>query len=239
MAVARSFEKFKIVGEPFEENKRMYVMLENGRKVRWYTEDQRLAMDVKAGLKPLNGSFSAFKAFGFDNGYITIFKGDPKEIEEWATATSPSRARFATFLGWYVPSTEAVENLPNTIQAFRLKWDDVKADENTLKSNDLVSAYIKNLLYGPTNSVSVYQGTKDAWLERTLVVKSNSPKKSQYGEMNIHILEDEAGNRYVWATGTKNYPIDFKVKLKMKVKEHKEIDGAQTTVVWYCKEMKS
>ena len=48
---------------------------------------------------------------------------------------------------------------------------------------------------------------------------------------------DAEGNTYIWETGTKNFEANLVVKLKMKVKAHKEINGEQCTIVWYCKEI--
>ena len=50
-------------------------------------------------------------------------------------------------------------------------------------------------------------------------------------------MVDAESNTYVWETGAKNYESGTEVKLKMKVKAHKEIDGEKCTIVWYCKEI--
>jgi hypothetical protein len=50
-------------------------------------------------------------------------------------------------------------------------------------------------------------------------------------------MVDAANNTYIWETGARDYPITMALKLKMKVKDHKEIDGVKTTIVWYCKEV--
>ena len=49
-------------------------------------------------------------------------------------------------------------------------------------------------------------------------------------------MVDAEGNTYIWETGTKNYTSGTTIKLKMKVKTHKEVKGEKCTVVWYCKE---
>ena len=50
MAVAHSYEKFEIKGEPFKESGRWYVnvMAPKGlKKVRWYSDAERAAQDRK------------------------------------------------------------------------------------------------------------------------------------------------------------------------------------------------
>ena len=48
-------------------------------------------------------------------------------------------------------------------------------------------------------------------------------------------MRDAEGNMYIWETGTKNFEVGMALKLRMKVKAHKEVKGEKCTVVWYCK----
>ena len=64
-----------------------------------------------------------------------------------------------------------------------------------------------------------------------------SSKENHFGTKHTYTLEDSEGNLYVWETGARDYPTNASVSLKMKVKEHKEINGEQCTIVWYCKQI--
>ena len=76
MAVAKTYAKMEISGEPFMENKRMYVNVVSPKglkKVRWYSdaEYQRMYPGEVATNDIMD--FNARHAFGFgDLGYITI-----------------------------------------------------------------------------------------------------------------------------------------------------------------------
>lgn len=242
MAVARSYEKFKIIGEPFEENKRMYVMLENGKKVRWYTDSQRAAMDKKSGAKTTanNDSFSHYKAFGFaPHNFITVFRGEEQTVEEWASPQED--VRFATFLGWYAPCTFNIENLPSGITPIRIYWDVVKADDQHMRDYDEISEVVNCLVNGKMindeKNRGEFQGVVGQYIKRDLKVTQKTTINTRYGISYIHTMEDNDGNKYVWNTATKNYPIDHHVCLNMRVKEHKQDHGIKQTVVYYCKEV--
>ena len=92
--VAKTYLTWERVGEPFEEKGNYYIYVINPKndkekKVRWYGEAP--------------GAFTAKKLFGFDKGYITIFKGVNKDNEDYFRQ---SCARLAMFFGWYLVSSE-------------------------------------------------------------------------------------------------------------------------------------
>ena len=90
MAVARTYEKFPIDGEPFTESGRLYVNIitpSGKKKVRWYSDAERARMDKAAGIAPAEKDlmdFNARHAFGFDEaGYITLYRGNHNTIENY------------------------------------------------------------------------------------------------------------------------------------------------------------
>ena len=106
-----------------------------------------------------------------------------------------------------------------------------------MKPHEEVQKYVNTLLNPAGNSQSQYQGTENEWLQKTVTVREKKTKDSCYGDKYTYTLADAENNIYVWETGAKNYALDATVSLKMKVKEHKEINGEKITVVWYCKEI--
>lgn len=217
-------------------------------EVRWYTDAQRASMDraaekraeMKAAkVEQRRIKFAARNAFGFgEAGYIYLLKGDSNTINEWAHETDPCRARFNLLFGWFCPSSLPVENLPDAVELVRLNWDDVRDEtdhENlSIKSDAEVKKIIQRIM-GIENK-SRYQGTIGSWIERDVTVTNNIALDSRYGVAHMHILNDGA-NVYVWTTGSKNFEQGRELHLKMKVKEHKEYNEVQQTVVWYCKEV--
>ena len=245
MAVARSYEKFVINGEPFKENGRMYVNVvtpKGLKKVRWYTDAERAKMDKTAGIEVKKDimDFDGRHAFGFgDDGYIIIYQGDEEVIEEWAQTHRNFLWRNLTF-GYYTPSrlTNQITEVPSNITAIKLTWNEVQDSGNKMKPHEEIQRYIMRITHGDEpEHMSVYQGSVDTWIERDLVIIKNKLATTHFGDKHIHTMQDANGNIYVWETGTKNYPSGSSKRLKMKVKEHKEIGGVKTTVVYYCKEI--
>ena len=218
--------------------------------VRWYTDKERAALDraaerrkeaAKVKQEERRIKFAARNAFGFgEAGFITILVGDYETINTYVHSNIPGKARYATIFGWYFPSTEKVENVPDSVTTIKIDWETVKDPEDaenlTMKDNDFVAKYIRSLTSKPSNST--FQGNVGEWLEKTVTVKKNITLDGRYGISHMHILEDADENVYVWTTASKSIDADTVMTLKMKVKDHKEYNGVNQTVVYYCKEVR-
>lgn len=137
--VAKTYLTWERAGSPFKEGENYYINVihpKTGKekKVRWYGE--------------IPGAFTAKKLFGFDKGYITIFKGVNAENEEYFRK---SCARLAMFFGWYlVSSEEFTEPLPENVEPVKLYWEDITENDKLLDSKDikrLVKQKIGNIFY--------------------------------------------------------------------------------------------
>lgn len=241
MAVARSYESLRQVGEPFEENKRMYiyVITKKGeqKKVRWYTDSQRASQDKAAGrvatVDPMD--FNARHAFGFGpDGYITLYKGPNSVIDEWRYGLECGTVRYNLTFQYYSPSKYVIEELPAGITAVKLAWNQVCKDETRMRSHEEIAALVSELIKDENSSA--YQGSVNEWLVQDVVVREKLTNQTYFGDKTTHVMIDAGGNVYQWETGAKNYDVGHALKLKMKVKEHKEVKGEKRTIVWYCKE---
>lgn len=216
--------------------------------VRWYTDAQRAAMDRAAEKRQAAKTikqearrikYSARNALGFgDVGYITLFKGDSKVINDWAHETSPCRVRYNTLFQWFCPSwLEMPKEIPDDIIPVKLTWDEVRDtsdDENLkIKSDDEVKKIVNTLIGEP--SASEYQGNVGDWLEKDIKVVNNILVESNYGPTRLHIMEDANKNVYVWSTSSKNLEIGTSGIMRMKVKDHRDYNGVKQTLVYYCK----
>lgn len=237
MAVAKTYAKMETNGEPFKENGRMYINViapKGLKKVRWYSDAEYKRLYPEESTEDITTEFNARIAFGFGaEGYITLYKG--KNVEEWAENDRTNIWYNLTF-GYYTPGRLDTPHLIDGIEPIKLKWDEIVAKGNIMKSHDEVRQYVNKLLILDTNGTSEYQGTENEWLQKTVKVAKKSSKESHFGTKYTYTLEDSEGNLYVWETGARDYPTDASVSLKMKVKEHKEIGNTKVTVVWYCKE---
>ena len=124
--VAKTYEKWERIGEPFKENNKYYINVINPKtnelkKVRWYGEIFSLC-DYK-------------KLFGFDKGYITIFKGVDEKDQEYFKFVN---TRYATFFGWYLVSTEELtEPLPEHIIPVKLAWEEISENDVMLPQDEI------------------------------------------------------------------------------------------------------
>ena len=236
MAVAKTYAKMELSGEPFKENGRMYVYViapKGQKKVRWYTDAEYRKMYPDAAANYDIMDFNARHAFGFEEtGYITLYKGS--NVEGWADENH-TNIRYNCTFGFYTPGRLDTPHLIEGIEPIRLMWEEVMDHDDRMKPHEEVKKYVDRLLILDANSKSQYQGVKDEWLQKAVTVKEKKSNETHFGTKHTYTLEDSEGNSYVWETGAKDFACAETVSLKMKVKEHKEINGVPTTIVWYCK----
>ena len=245
MPTARSYDNYEIQGDPFEENGRMYVNVltpKGIKQVRWYTEAERAAQDRKAGIEVKKNDlmdFNARHAFGFGElGFITIYKTVSAELLENFVESNHESFRYNLTFQYYTPSRLPIPTLPDGIIPIQLKWEDVQDYDTRMRSHEEITRLVNRLLgLGTTTTYSTYQGEEGEWLEKEVTIRENITHENHFGEKHTHFMCDAEGNTYIWETGTKNFEANLVVKLKMKVKAHKEINGEQCTIVWYCKEI--
>ena len=236
MAVAKTYEKMELIGEPFQESGRMYIYVsapKGQKKVRWYSDAEYRRMYPNAVIEHDIMDFNAKHVFGFEEtGYITIYKGS--NVEEWANEDR-TNIRFNCTFGYYTPGRLGTPHLTDGIEPIRLMWEEVMDHDDRMRPHAEVQKIVAAKL--GTLTESVYQGVINEWLQKTVVVKEKKSNETHFGTKHTYVLEDSDGNSYIWETGAKDFKVGKTISLKMKVKEHKEINGTPTTIVWYCKVM--
>ena len=207
MAVAKSYQEWATYGEPFEENKKMYVVVVTPKgahkKVRWYTDAEYAKMYSQDGIAAdtLGKKIRTTKeVLGFSKGYITIFKGDTYSLLEWF---QESTARYHKFFGWYFISEEELPEIPAGVTPIQLKWEDVAfADEDQLRPESQIKEHIDSLMYDP--SPSEWQGEVGDRITRYLTVtKVTELPNGYYGPSTFYLFADEEGNEYTWTTAAR------------------------------------
>ena len=240
--VAKSYQKMEQVGEPYaKENGRIYVKVKNTttgaiKEVRWYNETEYARMyPGETASDKLN--VNQKNILGFQEGYITIFKGNVEANEYWFER---SIARYCKWWGWYIVSTEMVPfDLPADVEPVELKWEVVGQENGCLRPDDQIVAAINSVLYA--NHPSTFQGSVGDRLELTLTVIKNVQQEKFFGgkssKNTIHTFEDSCGNHYLWDTGAKSWAEGSVKKIRGSVKEHKIINNVQTTILTRCMEV--
>lgn len=240
MPTAKTYENYPLDGEPFEENKRMYVYVispKGKKKVRWYSDAEYAKMYPKAEVTE-QSNFNMRYAFGFrEEGFITLYKGNEDDIRAWAQAEWPPKAWYNTLFHFYTPGFMPIIDLPENITPVKLTWDEVKLNDTQLKNDTEVSDYVMARITNMVTHTSEFKGIENEWLEEEVTIRENKTSEDHFGEKHTHFMCDSKGNTYVWETGAKNFAVGMVTKLKMKVKAHKKINGEKCTIVWYCKEI--
>lgn len=233
--VAKSYQALTQMGEPYMSNGKMYVQVKNEktgniRQVRWYTEAEYAKLYGEKVEKTEKEFKSQKQVLGFENGFITIFKGDTYANLEYF---QKSIARYCKMWGWYIVSTEAVPvDLPVGIVPIELRWEMVGEEEGMLKSDHLVKQAVESLIYETSDSQFV--GAVGDRLDLEVTVIAARRQDGYYGPSTVHHMEDAAGNRYIWNTGAKSWEVGDKRHIRGTVKDHKVIKNVNITILTRC-----
>lgn len=231
--VAKSYQKLPQIGDPYLQNGKMYVKVQKGDKVqqvRWYNETEYAKMYFDETTGELQ--FSNQKdMLGFQEGYITIFRGDQEKWEHWLER---SIARYNIHWGWYIVSTDPIPvDLPADLEPVKLLWNVVGKDKS-LKDEASVRTAVQSLLSG--SHPSTFQGKIDERVELTITVIKSEQIENYFGKKAHHVFADEYGNQYVWDTAAKFWAEGSVKQIRATIKEHKVINNIQTTVLTRCME---
>jgi hypothetical protein len=239
MPVAKTYQKYPIVCEPFIDKGRRYVNINKDgslKTVRWYSEKEYASM-YKTSKKSVAPSVAAPEKpivkdiLGFKNGYITIFKTGKNDYDDYFTLTN---ARFATLWKWYIISTEELpDDLPNDVAPVRLEWNLVGNEDGTLKTEKEVKSAVESLLYPLTNSQ--FYGAIGDRPELHLTIAKTIPIETNWGTSTLHIMVDNNENEFIWKTNTKTLELGKEYHLKGTIKEHNLYKGSRQTVLTRCK----
>ena len=234
MSVAPSFQKYPTFGEPYEKNKRKYIVIVypdgHHREVRWYDTEPAAAPSKTSEFKKIR---STKDVLGFSKGYITIFKGDTYPVLEWF---QQSVARYHNFWGWYIVSEDEVpEIIPAGVTPIQLKWEDVAfADEDQLRPESQIKEHIDSLMYDP--SPSKWQGEVGDRITRYLTVtKVAELPDGYYGPSTFYLFEDEEENEYTWTTAARKLELGETYEVVGTVKALSKYKGKEQTVLTRCR----
>lgn len=246
MPVAKSYQKYEIICEPFIDNGRTYVNIKKDgslKTVRWYSDKEYASMyklPKITGADTISLELTKQAApvkdiLGFKNGYITIFSGPTENWEDWFVA---SNARYARLWGWYIVSTEDIpHDLPHDIKTIKLAWRDVGYEDGTLRPENEIAQVIDSLRYPATNSQ--YIGSIGERLDLDLTVAKTIPLETIWGTSTLHIMTDLNGNEFVWKTNSKSWEAGTQRHIRGTVKEHKSYHNSCQTWLTRCQEVKN
>lgn len=238
MPVAKSFQSFEMLTEPYIVSGKQYVKVRNPktgteRQVRWYSTSEFEKLYPEMVQTQDTFCNPQKEALGFTKGYITIFKGDTHAHIDWFRA---SIARYARWWGWYIISTEEIPNdLPDGLEPIQLPWDIVGNDNGKLKPESVIQKAIDALIYD--EGTSEFVGEIGERIELTLTVTRAIEIENNYGHSMMHIMEDDCGNVYVWTTAAKSWPEGAVKHVRGTIKDHRTYKNTKQTVLKNCREI--
>lgn len=231
--VAKSYQNYKQNGEPYVKNGRQYVRVVSPKgvekEVRWYSKKEYAKMYPEA--EPAVKRFKTQKqVLGFDKGYITIFRGDTYEHNDFFKL---SNARYANHWGWYVVSTEELpQDMPSAVEPIRLMWDAVGNEDGTLKTEAVIKTAVEALLYPPTDSEFI--GSIGDRVELVLTVDKVIDLENAFGSSKMHIMHDDEGNAVVWTTSARSWAAGSQRLVRGTVKDHRVYRNEKQTILTRC-----
>lgn len=234
--VAKSYQSLEVVGDVYTSKGRQYVQVRTKsgtlKQVRWYTEKEYAKMYPETAT--IKEAKSQKEVLGFTNGYITIFKGNTYDNQDYFRLSS---ARYARPWGWYFISTEDLpDDLPEDVEPLRLPWECVGKEDGTLKNDAEIAAGVESLLYD--EDISQYQGEIGDKLELVLTVEKAIALDGYYGPQTLHTMRDYDNNCYVWITAAKSWDVGTEHHIFGTVKDHKQYKGVRQTILTRCREVK-
>lgn len=184
--VAKSYQKFKIIGEPFADSAsgRLYVKIKTNtgaeKKVRWYTQKEydKMYPEESAVSRSTDRIRSRADVLGFEKGYITLIFGEVEKEEEWLCM---SPARYSTICGWYFPSEATIPaDIPAGLTRATLKKEAMFIDDNTLKTKYDIAIAIQKAKY-PEQTMSKGISTPGERIAAYVNLIGKTETKNRYG----------------------------------------------------------
>lgn len=231
MSVAKSFQNFEFLTEPYNIGGKLYIKVKNPktgtiRQVRWYEEDSLMlqnkyyspATQTTHEHDPYYRTQKHLLGF-FPNDFIYIL--EPKHWRDYQNLISLNTKFWKGF------ATKR-ENVP----AHKLYWSEVGDPQSErLKSEEEVRSAVARALWGDCKP-----GDK---IQITAAIKKRTEVMTTYGLKTSYLMEDSNGNLYNWITASKKttFQEGKTYEIAATIKEHKITSYGKTTILTYCKEL--
>ena len=234
--VAKSYQKLETIGDVYISKGRQYIQVRTAsgtiKAVRWYSDKEYAKMYPNDAAEQRVQLKTQKEVLGFENGYITIFKGNTYEDKEYFKTNA---ARYNKLWGWYFISTIDLPNdIPEDVEPIRLSWSLVGKEDGTLKTDREVIEAVETLVYD--EDISEYQGEIGDKIEVFITVEKAIALDGYYGPSTMHIMRDDDGNCYVWTTAARSWEVGSEHLIAGTIKELKQYKGTKQTVLTRCRE---
>lgn len=204
--VAPSFQLYKVIGDVYTSSGKKYIQVQhprtlNIRQVRWYDDAEYAKLYPEKTQEVATKMAPHRQVLGFgDAGYITIFKGNCDEENDWFKM---SPARYTRLWGWYFRSCDEIPaDLPADVEPIRLDWDKVGGADGELYREEVVKHAVDALVYD--ESLAQWIGNIGDRIEITVKINDKHALESKYGHTIAYSMSDADGNQFMWITSSKS-----------------------------------
>lgn len=203
--VAPSFQSYKVIGDVYISGGKKYIQVQhprtlNVRQVRWYEDAEYAKLYPEKSQEVATKMAPHRQVLGFgDVGYITIFKGNCDEENDWFKMSS---ARYTRLWGWYFRSCDEIPALPADVEPIRLDWDKVGGADGELYREEVVKHAVDALVYD--ESLAQWIGNIGDRIDITVKVDDKHALESKYGYTIAYSMSDADGNQFMWITSSKS-----------------------------------
>lgn len=225
MRVAKNYEKYETIGEPYEAHHHWYQKI----NINGQITEVRLYSDAEYEKMYPSNLISIKEQLGFNDGSIALIGGNTSAVKDWLNRIG---ARYHKLFGWYLPTNELDGVIPEGITLYPLTWAEVSVNNKYLRPDYEILELVSSKKYG--ESVSNFVGKVGDKISKTLRVKKVVKLNTKYGETNMHIMEDFDENIYVWITNTRNLVEGQLYSIFGTIKAHEIYKGEKRTVLVRC-----
>lgn len=235
--VAKSYETWLRLCEPYEVNGKMYVKVRTPRGaekvVRAYDKPQNSNTKNKnSEVITIQPAKSRRDVLGFgEAGFIWIFKGETYPVLDWFKA---SPCRYTKLWGWYLPSNiDMPDPIPAGIEPIKLDWTEISLDNQLIADKD-ITTIVNEKLYDAGSSKWV--GNIGDRLTIYLTCNKAIEIENAYGISKFFLFEDKDKNLFVWNTQSNtNIQKGETYYIKGTVVEHITYKNQKQTKINRCK----
>ncbi len=247
--VAKPYQKYKQVGDTFTKNGKNYITIETKeglKEVRLYTlEEYNFLLGMQAKKDELEKkrrlvaqSYDNERKVnaGFKEGYIVAVLGDTFKYKE---QLKEKGAKYSSQFKWYFEGGSEPKCISSSKKLLGfpvkyVKWEEVSHMIDTgatvLKPTNEIEKLLK--IDTPIKEPYEFQGAIGAMIERRVVVTSTKVVDGCYGRHVMNIMEDSAGQIYVYNSSVSNmFKIGRIFHFEAKIINHNVFEGIRQTII--------
>lgn len=225
MRVAKNYEKYETIGEPYEAHHHWYQKI----NINGQITEVRLYSDAEYEKMYPSNLISIKEQLGFNDGSIALIGGNTSAVKDWLNRIG---ARYHKLFGWYLPTNELDGVIPEGITLYPLTWAEVSVNNKYLRPDYEILELVSSKKYG--ESTTEFVGEIGQKITTDLTVKKVIELDTRYGKTNMHFMTDKDDNIFIWITNTRNLVEGQRYTVSGTIKNHETYKGERRNVLTRC-----